>query len=92
MIVRVKKVVTGESISEPALFNHSANNLRADSPCIGYCSTTIGDTQCRGCGRTLEEVVGWIGFTPEQKAAVWERVETEATAIRFRKKVAALKL
>lgn len=29
---------------------------------------------CTGCSRTLEEIAGWSQFTPEQKLAVWQRI------------------
>ena len=29
------------------------------SPCIGLCTTALGDETCRGCGRSFEEVNNW---------------------------------
>ncbi|TGG92032.1 DUF1289 domain-containing protein [Natronospirillum operosum] len=29
------------------------------SPCIGICSVTVGDTVCRGCFRTLDDIACW---------------------------------
>ncbi|HYD82351.1 MAG TPA: DUF1289 domain-containing protein [Paucimonas sp.] len=52
----------------------NANSLRPDSPCVGRCSTAYGDEICRGCGRTFEEVINWIVYTEEEKAAVWARL------------------
>ncbi|HWV63070.1 MAG TPA: DUF1289 domain-containing protein [Oxalicibacterium sp.] len=51
------------------------NSLRPDSPCAGYCSTSHGDEVCKGCGRTWDEVLNWIIYTDEEKAAVWARLE-----------------
>ena len=51
------------------------NSLRPDSPCAGYCSTSHGDEVCKGCGRTFDEVLNWIIYTDEEKAAVWARLE-----------------
>jgi predicted Fe-S protein YdhL (DUF1289 family) len=56
---------------------------RPDTPCIAICSTTNGDAICRGCGRTCEEVTNWVIMTPEEKAVVWDRIETERTALRY---------
>jgi predicted Fe-S protein YdhL (DUF1289 family) len=56
---------------------------RPDTPCIAICSTTNGDAVCRGCGRTFEEVTNWVIMTPEEKAIVWDRIETERTALRY---------
>lgn len=40
------------------------------TPCIGVCSTGIGDSVCRGCKRFSHEVINWNGYSPEQKKAV----------------------
>ncbi len=49
-----------------------------DSPCQGYCTTYHGDLLCKACGRTVEEVFGWIGFTDAEKQAVWDRLNAKA--------------
>lgn len=48
---------------------------RAKTPCIGVCSTTFGDTVCRGCKRFLHEIVDWNRYTEEQKTLVWKRLD-----------------
>ena len=40
------------------------------TPCIGVCSTGIGDSVCRGCKRFSHEVIDWNSYTPAQKRAV----------------------
>jgi len=40
------------------------------TPCIGVCSTGIGDNVCRGCKRFSHEVIDWNSYTPAQKHAV----------------------
>lgn len=40
------------------------------TPCIGVCSTGIGDSVCRGCKRFSHEVIDWNGYSPAQKRAV----------------------
>lgn len=40
------------------------------TPCIGVCSTGIGDAVCRGCKRFSHEVIHWNGYTHEQKRAI----------------------
>jgi predicted Fe-S protein YdhL (DUF1289 family) len=54
-----------------------------DAPCIAICSTSQGDTECKGCGRTFDEVQDWTAYTPAQKRAVWRRITLEARAWRF---------
>ncbi|MEL0305883.1 MAG: DUF1289 domain-containing protein, partial [Halieaceae bacterium] len=39
------------------------------TPCIGVCSTGVGDVVCRGCKRFAHEVIDWNGYSPEQKQA-----------------------
>ena len=47
------------------------------SPCIGICSTGLGDEVCRGCGRTFHEVSNWARFDDEQKRGVNARIRLE---------------
>lgn len=44
------------------------------TPCIGVCSTTFGDTVCRGCKRFLHEVVDWNRYEDNEKRTVWRRL------------------
>ncbi len=41
-----------------------------DTPCIGICSTSLGDEVCIGCGRTFDEVHNWNRMSDEQKRQV----------------------
>ncbi|MBU2723420.1 DUF1289 domain-containing protein [Acidithiobacillus ferridurans] len=52
----------------------SISGTSPDSPCLGFCTTALGDDVCKSCGRTEEEVLNWITMTKEQKASVWERL------------------
>lgn len=54
-----------------------------DTPCIAICSTSQGDTQCKGCGRAFEEVQRWPEMTPAQKRQVWRRITLHNDAWRF---------
>ncbi|MDT8990133.1 DUF3717 domain-containing protein [Curvibacter sp. APW13] len=54
-----------------------------DTPCIAICSTAQGDAQCKGCGRSFEEVQHWLSMTPAEKRWVWARIRREGTAWRF---------
>lgn len=44
------------------------------TPCIGVCSTGIGDSVCRGCKRFSHEVIAWNSYTPEQKRIIDRRL------------------
>ena len=54
-----------------------------DAPCIAICSTSQGDAECKGCGRSFDEVQDWTAYTPAEKRAVWRRITLEARAWRF---------
>lgn len=44
------------------------------TPCIGVCSTGIGDTVCRGCKRFTHEVINWNSYNQAQKKIIDERL------------------
>jgi hypothetical protein len=54
-----------------------------DTPCIAICSTSQGDADCKGCGRTFDEVQHWPGMSPGEKRAVWRRITLAGDAWRF---------
>lgn len=45
------------------------------TPCIGICSTGIGDDVCRGCKRFAHEVIEWNSYTVEEQQAVLKRID-----------------
>ncbi len=49
------------------------------SPCIGYCSTSLGDEICRGCGRTSDEIIRWHQLAEEERQFIWARVNAMDT-------------
>ena len=54
-----------------------------DTPCIAICSTSQGDGDCKGCGRTFAEVQYWTEMAPPEKRAVWRRITLHGDAWRF---------
>jgi predicted Fe-S protein YdhL (DUF1289 family) len=58
-------------------------DTQPDTPCIAICSTSQGDAQCKGCGRTFDEVQHWTQLSPAQKRQVWRRITMEGAAWRF---------
>jgi uncharacterized protein len=54
---------------------------RIPTPCIGVCSTGIGDVVCRGCKRYAHEVIDWNSYTDAQKRVISERLEQFLTQI-----------
>jgi len=45
------------------------------TPCIGICSTALGDDVCRGCKRFAHEVTGWNGYSIEQRRLIIDRLD-----------------
>lgn len=58
---------------------------RIASPCVGLCSTTLGDPVCRGCQRTDTEIGEWMALSVEQRARRIEQLDAlrERVAGRF---------
>lgn len=48
---------------------------RVPTPCVGICSTGIGDAVCRGCKRYSHEVIHWNSYSDEQKQAIDRRLD-----------------
>ncbi len=49
---------------------------RVKTPCVGVCSTGIGDQVCRGCKRYVHEVVNWNAYSNEQRFLIASRLES----------------
>lgn len=45
------------------------------TPCVGICSTGIGDNVCRGCKRFSHEVIHWNAYSEEQRRVIARRLE-----------------
>jgi uncharacterized protein len=54
-----------------------------DTPCIAICSTSQGDNECKGCGRSFDEVQHWPEMNAFAKRATWRRITMEGTSWRF---------
>jgi hypothetical protein len=54
-----------------------------DTPCIAICSTSQGDEECKGCGRSFFEVQHWPQMSPAEKRGTWRRITLEFSAWRF---------
>ncbi len=56
-----------------------------DTPCIAICSTSQGDEECKGCGRSFAEVQRWTDMSPAEKRQTWRRITTQGRSWRFNK-------
>ena len=54
--------------------NTPAPVISPDSPCVGYCTTVLGDDICKSCLRTFEEITNWVLMSEEQRYAVNARI------------------
>jgi predicted Fe-S protein YdhL (DUF1289 family) len=54
--------------------NISLPEMTAESPCIGHCTTVLGDDVCRSCLRTFDEITRWIEMSDDERIAVNQRV------------------
>ncbi|MBZ9557024.1 MULTISPECIES: DUF1289 domain-containing protein [Modicisalibacter] len=48
---------------------------RIVSPCVGLCSTTVGDTVCRGCQRNDIEIRDWFRYDDDERRAAMQRLD-----------------
>lgn len=48
---------------------------RVPTPCIGVCSTGIGDVVCRGCKRFAHEVIHWNTYSDSEKQLIDARLD-----------------
>lgn len=51
------------------------------TPCIGVCSTGIGDSVCRGCKRFAHEVIDWNAYSHGQRLIIARRLESFLTQV-----------
>ncbi len=51
------------------------------TPCVGICSTGIGDSVCRGCKRFSHEVIHWNAYSQEQRRIIANRLESYLTQV-----------
>jgi hypothetical protein len=64
MVVNKAWGIEEELLSEQAMDAwHVWYDTTPDTPCIAICSTSQGDDECKGCGRSFEEVQLWPGYT-----------------------------
>jgi predicted Fe-S protein YdhL (DUF1289 family) len=41
--------------------------MSIESPCILVCSIDMKSGYCFGCGRTRDEIAGWMNYSPENR-------------------------
>jgi predicted Fe-S protein YdhL (DUF1289 family) len=48
---------------------------RISSPCIRLCTLDAEVGLCAGCGRTAEEIAGWLRLSEEERLRVMAQLE-----------------
>lgn len=49
-------------------------DVSADCPCVGHCTTALGDDVCRSCLRTFEEITHWPELSEDERRAINRRI------------------
>jgi len=55
--------------------------ITSDSPCIGHCTTVLGDDVCRSCLRTFDEVSRWLEMSEQERRQVNRRIALLANRV-----------
>jgi predicted Fe-S protein YdhL (DUF1289 family) len=58
--------------------------LPIESPCILVCTIDPKTSYCFGCGRTREEIAGWIGMTPQTRRAIMDELPARLATVERR--------
>jgi uncharacterized protein len=45
------------------------------SPCISQCQMDVVSKLCKGCWRTIDEIIAWSSHDDEAKKQVWRLIE-----------------
>lgn len=54
------------------------------SPCISLCEMAPDTGLCRGCLRTIDEIIGWSQASDATKRAVWAEIRRREAAMDFK--------
>lgn len=55
-----------------------------ESPCILVCSMDMKTGYCFGCGRTRDEIAGWIAMSPDDRHAVMQELPSRLETVERR--------
>ncbi|MFM9938307.1 MAG: DUF1289 domain-containing protein [Hyphomicrobiaceae bacterium] len=47
-----------------------------ESPCIQVCVVDAATRACIGCGRTIEQIAGWTGFSASERRRIMSELST----------------
>lgn len=55
--------------------------MSIQSPCILVCSIDLATGYCFGCGRTGDEIAGWINYSDEERRTVMTQLPARMETI-----------
>lgn len=53
------------------------------SPCISLCEMAPENGLCRGCLRTIDEIVAWGGASDDEKRVIWGAIRRREAELEF---------
>lgn len=53
------------------------------SPCISLCEMAPDTGLCRGCLRTIDEIIAWGSAGDDYKRAVWQEIHRREATLGF---------
>jgi predicted Fe-S protein YdhL (DUF1289 family) len=53
-----------------------------ETPCNKVCAIDAAFTLCVGCGRSMAEIAGWIGFTADERRRIMAELPGRIDAMR----------
>ena len=56
------------------------------SPCIKLCVMEPDSGFCMGCGRTRDEIAGWISYTPEKRTHIMNELAPRLATLTLNKR------
>jgi hypothetical protein len=59
----------------------NAHETSLETPCIRVCVVHPTLRLCVGCGRSLDEIAGWIGFESEMRLRIMAQLPTRLAAM-----------
>ena len=61
--------------------SHPELQTPVPSPCINVCEMDKATGLCRGCMRTIDEIVAWGSASEDDKRAVWAEIRRREAEI-----------
>ncbi len=62
------------------------NSNLIQTPCVNICVIDNETEHCIGCGRTRQEIAGWLRMSNEQRAALCDELGERVATLTLRKK------